>query len=527
MTALAVAALMLATLASGAGCGKGKSSEASRKELVLAIDGEPKEGFDPTTGWGRYGSPLFQSTLLSRDDDLNIVKDLATDYSVSEDGLTWTVKIRQGVKFSDGSDLTAEDVAYTYKTAATSGSVVDLSVMDRVEATDANTVRFTLKERRSAFIYLLTNLGIVPARSHNKEYAGNPVGSGPYRMVQWDRGQQLIVEANPYYYGKKPYFEKLTFLFLEEDATFAAAKAGQVDVASVPHAYAVEKVEGMTLKAVKSVDNRGIMFPYVPPSGQNDKGYPIGNEVTCDLAIRKAINQGINRSKLVEGCLEGFGRPAYTVCDNLPWWNPETVIKDNELEGAKKLLEEAGWKDTDGDGIREKGDLKASFTLLYPASDATRQALAMVAADQAKALGIEIKVEGKSWDDIETLMHADAVLFGWGNHDPMEMYNLFSGKMAGVDFYNAGYYRNPVVDGYMDGALAAKDEKEANELWKKAQWDGQMGLSARGDAPWAWLVNLDHCYFVRDGLDTGKQRIEPHGHGWPITANITEWRWAE
>ncbi len=524
---LAVCLLCIISPLLSAGCGNKGATQQKRKDLVLAVNGEPDEGFDPTTGWGRYGSPLFQSTLLTRDDDLNIVNDLATGYTISEDGLTWTVKIRGDVKFSDGTDLTAEDVAYTYNTAAASGSVVDLSVLEKAEAADRQTVRFTLKQARSTFLYLLTNLGIVPARSHGKDYASNPIGSGPYRMVQWDRGQQLIVEANPHYYGKKPYFERLTFLFLEEDAAFAAARAGEVDVVSVPHAYAVESIEGMTLKPVKSVDNRGIMFPYVPSGGKDDRGYPVGNDVTSDIAIRKAINQGIDRNKLVKGCLEGFGRPAYTVCDNMPWWNPDTVIEDGDAEGAKAVLEQAGWKDTDGDGIREKGGLKASFALVYPASDATRQALAMVVADQVKPLGIEIKVEGKSWDDIETLMHSNAVLFGWGNHDPLEMYNLFSGKMAGVEFYNAGYYGNPAVDSHMDQALAARDEKEADELWKKAQWDGQTGLSARGDAPWAWLVNLDHCYFIRNGLDTGKQRIEPHGHGWPITANIVDWRWSD
>ncbi len=525
--ALVICCVLASSALLAAGCGKKGASEERGKELKLAIQGEPDEGFDPTTGWGRYGSPLFQSTLLTRDDDLKIKNDLATEYSVSEDRLTWTVKIRGDVKFSDGSDLTADDVAYTYNTAASSGSVVDLSVLERAEAVDRQTVKFTLKKAQSTFLYLLTNLGIVPARSHGPDYASHPVGSGPYRMVQWDRGQQLIVEANPYYYGKKPYFERLTFLFLEEDAAFAAAKAGQLDVVSVPHAYAVEKVEGMTLKPVKSVDNRGIMFPCVPAGEKNDKGYPVGNDVTSDPAIRKAINVGVDRSKLVKGCLEGFGTPAYSICDNLPWWNPETVVRDSDPDRAKSLLEEAGWKDSDGDGVREKGGLKASFTLVYPAGDATRQALAMVVADQVKPLGIEIKVEGKSWDDIETLMHSNAVLFGWGSHDPLEMYNVYSGSMAGNGWYNTGYYNNPTVDAYMEQAMAARGEEEANGFWKKAQWDGQTGFSARGDAPWAWLVNLDHCYFIRDGLDTGRQRIEPHGHGWPITANIVEWRWAD
>ncbi len=516
---------LLAALAAGCAPAKDAGEKPAKDVLVLAVGGESSNGFDPTTGWGRYGSPLFQSTLLKRDNDLKIVNDLATKYEVSDNGVTWTVTIRGDAKFSDGRPVTAADVAYTFDTAAKSGSVVDLAVMESVRAVNDHTVVFTLKRPQSTFVNLLIATGIVPKHAHGKGYAEKPVGSGPYKLVQWDKGQQMIVEANPNYYGQKPHFKKITFLFLDEDAAFAAVKAGKVDVASVPQALAVQKVPGMRLLAVKSVDNRGIMFPVVPAGQKTKEGYSVGNDVTADPAIRRAVNMAVDRKALVKGALEGYGSPAYTVCDNLPWWNPETVIRDADPEGAKKLLADAGWKDTDGDGVLEKGGLKARFTLVYPSSDRTRQSLALAAADMIKPLGVIINVEGKSWDDIKKLKHSNAVLFGWGSHDPLEMYNLHSSKNRGVGWYNAGFYSNPAVDQYMDKALAAGSEDKALEYWKKAQWDGSTGLSGRGDAPWAWLVNLDHCYFIRENLDTGRQRIEPHGHGWPITANIAEWRW--
>lgn len=525
MLAISMAAALFAGCAGPKDTGADPTGAPLKNELVLAIGGEDDSGYDPTTGWGRYGSPLFHSTLLTRDNDLNVVNDLATGYEVSSDGLTWTVTIREDAKFSDGHPVTTADVAYTFDTAAKSGSIVDLTVMESVKAVDGKTVVFKLKEPRSTFLSLLISTGIVPKHAHGDGYAEKPIGSGPYKFVQWDKGQQLIVEANPKYYGSEPYFKKLTFLFLEEDAAFAAAKAGQVDVASVPQSFAKHEVSGMRLLAVDSVDNRGIMFPTLPSGRKTEDGHPVGNDVTADVAIRKAVNVAVDRKALVDGVLEGFGAPAYTVCDNLPWWNPETVIEDAAPEEAKRLLAEGGWEDRDGDGVLEKGVLRAGFTLLYPAADQTRQSLALAVADMVKPLGIEIKVEGKSWDDIKTMMHANAVLFGWGSHDPLEMYNLYSSKTAGSEWYNTGFYSNPVVDGYMDRALAATDDNEALEYWKKAQWDGTTGLSAKGDAPWAWLVNLDHCYYVKDGLDTGRQRVQPHGHGWPITANITEWTW--
>lgn len=501
------------------------ASQAAKTDLVLAIGGEPETGFDPTTGWGRYGSPLFQSTLLKRDSQLNIVNDLATGYEVSQDGIVWTVKLRQDVKFSDGQPLTAKDVQYTYETAAASGSAIDLSNLRSVEAPDEATVKFTLKEPQSTFAQMLVSTGIVPKHAHGKDYAQKPVGSGPYKLVQWDKGQQLIVEANESYYGNKPYFQKLTFLFLGEDAAFAAAKAGTVDMAAIPAAFSKQAVNGMELIAARTVDNRGIMFPYVKSGGKTKEGYPIGNDVTADAAIRKAINIALDRKALVQGVLEGHGTPAYTLNDGLPWFNPEAVIAEADIQTAKKLLGDNGWQDTDGDGIVEKGGLKAELTLIYPSSDVTRQSLAIASADMLKPLGIQVKADGKSWDDIEKLMHANPVLLGWGSHDPLEMYNVYSSKFSGVEYYNPGYYSNSKVEDYMMNALRATNEQEAWAFWKKAQWDGETGLSAKGDAPWTWLVNLDHLYLVKAGLDIGKQKIHPHGHGWPITDNIEEWRW--
>ncbi|KQU20149.1 ABC transporter substrate-binding protein [Peribacillus butanolivorans] len=509
------------------GDANGEGIQKKKDELVMAFGSEPEAGFDPTTGWGRYGSPLFQSTLLKRDNKLNIVNDIATSYKVNEDGKVWTVILRKDVKFSDGQPLTADDVVFTFETATNNGSVVDLNGMDKVEAMDDYTVKFTLKEPQSTFVNSLVGTGIVPKHAYGADYAENPIGSGPYQLVQWDKGQQLIIKANPEYYDKKSYFKKITFLFLNEDASFAAAQAGKVDLAYIPAAFSNQEVPGMRLESVKTVDNRGIVFPFIKSGDFTEDGLPIGNDVTADPAIRHAINIGVDRKALVDGVLEGRGTPAYTSVDGLPWWNPDTVIKDADLDGARKLLKEAGWKDTDGDGILEKDSLKAEFTLYYLASDAIRQSLAISVADMIEPLGIHIKLEGGSWDIIEKKMYSNAVLLGWGSHDPHEMYNIYSSKFAGVDYYNTGFYQNKTVDDYFEKALRATSETEAIEFWKKAQWDGTTGLSANGDAPWAWLVNIDHLYLVKDGLDIGEQRIHVHGHGWPATDNIVEWKWTK
>jgi peptide/nickel transport system substrate-binding protein len=494
-------------------------------ELILAIGGEPEGGFDPTTGWGRYGSPLFQSTLYRLDEKLNGVNDLAVRRSVSPDGKTWTVTLRKDAVFSDNTPVCAVDVAYTFDTAKKSSSVVDLTNLESVRAVDRHTVEFVLIKPQSTFLYILAHMGIVPKHAHTPDYSQKPIGSGPFQFVRWDKGQQLIVTANPHYYGKKPFFRKITFLYLSEEASFAAAKAGKVDVAAIVPLFAGQKVRGMRLEAVDTVDNRGIMFPTAKPFVDKKTGSTVGNAVTSDPAIRKAVNIAVDRHALVQGILNGYGSPAYSVCDGLPWWNPETVFRDGDMKEAAAILEKAGWAVENRSGIREKNGIEARFRLVYPSGDQIRQFLAIAVADRVKPLGIVIDVDGKSWDDIRPLMHANAVLFGWGSQDPVEMFNLFRSRFAGKDYFNPGYYLNPAVDRYLDSAMFARNEKDAAAFWKKSQWDGKTGTCAKGDSPWAWLVNIKHLYLVRNGLDTGIQKIHPHGHGWPFTDNILLWKW--
>jgi peptide/nickel transport system substrate-binding protein len=506
---------------------KNSNEEHKKNELVLAIGGEPDGGFDPTTGWGRYGSPLFQSTLLKRDHEFNVINDLANGYSLSKNGEVWTVKLRENVQFSDGKPLTAKDVVFTFNTAKQSGSVVDLSNLEKVEEIAPYTVQFTLHKPQSTFIQNLITTGIIPMHAYGEDYQENPIGSGPYKLVQWNKGQQLIVEKNPYYYGSQSRFNRLTFVFLSPDAAFAAAKAGQVDIVSIPPTLARQKVEGMKVRSLKSIDNRGVMFPFIKEEWTKDQNIKVGNDVTADLAIRHAINIAIDRQALVNGVLDGYGSKAFSVSDGLPWWNLETVIEDGNHEQAIQLLKKAGWSKGD-DGYLARNGLKASFTLLYPADDQIRQSLSIAFAEMLKPIGIEVKVEGKSWDEIQRRMHSTPVMMGWGSHDPLELYNLYSSKTTGAGWFNSNYYSNPTVDQYLEKALRATNLAEANEYWKKAQWDGNTGFSTRGDAPWAWLVNLDHVYLVREELEIGKQKIQPHGgHGWPIMDSIAQWKWIE
>jgi peptide/nickel transport system substrate-binding protein len=500
---------------------------AAPTELRLAVGGEPEEGFDPTLGWGEHGSPLFQSTLLRRDHDLALAEDLATGWEVSEDGLTWTVALRDDVTFTDGEPLTAEDVVYTFATAAGTGAVRGLDVLEETEALDEATVVFRLREPRSTFVNRLTTLGIVPAHAHGDGYGRSPVGSGPFVLERWDEGQQLVAVRNDDHHGEQSAFERVVFLFAEEDATMAAVRSGEVHVASVPQTLADAATEGMRLVPVESVDNRGIVLPFQPDEGRTtDEGRPIGNAVTSDLAVRRAVNHAIDRAALVDGILEGHGSPAMGPVDGLPWYEPSSAIDDADPERAAALLDEAGWIEG-SDGVREKGGTRAAFELLYPSTDSVRQGLAVAVADMLTPLGLDVRPRGASWDEIPSLMHSTPVLFGWGSHDQTEMYDLHhSSRAAEADYLNAGMLTDASVDASLDAAMAARDEAEALQHWRAAQLDGEGdGFATEGLAAWAWLVNLDHTYLVDDCLDLGGLQVQPHGHGWPITAGITGWQW--
>ena len=133
--------------------------------------------------------------------------------------------------------------------------------------------------------------------------------------------------------------------------------------------------------------------------------------------------------------------------------------------------------------------------------------------------------EAAGWDTAYDRAQSQPLMWGWGAHTPMELYNIYH-TAEGQESARYSPYRNAAVDQYMDQALQASSLEESYELWQKAQWDGTTGVTQEGDIPWVWLCNVDHLYFVRDGLEIAEQKIHPHGHGWSIVNNVDQWQWA-
>ena len=543
---IAVACALCLTISLAAGCGNAGAdaketggragttkNQAGAESLVntggdtvvvaMSTASEPAAGFNPCINWGsgeHCHEPLIQSTLIRTTVDMEFENDLATDYSASEDGLTWTFKIRDDVKFTDGEPLTASDVAFTFNTAlATPNSEADLSMLKSVEAVDDTTVIFRLSKPYNAFLYTIAVFGIVPEHCYEEgTYGENPVGSGRYMLAQWDRGQQVILTANPGYYGEEVRMKKVVVLFMEEDAALAAVKSGQVDIAYTSAIYSEETVDGYSLLSCKSVDSRGISLPIIPSGNEVRDGevsYAAGNDVTSDQAIRQAMSYALDRQTMIDNVLNGYGQVAYSVSDNMPWSSEEMIVP-YDVAKAKQILADGGWEDMDGDGILEKEGKKAELTVYYPASDSVRQALTAEFANQMKSVGIRVRYEGLgSWDELYTKMYSDPITWGWGSNSPVENYQLYYTNGAS----NFTGYSSERTDALLDGALAETDIEKSYLLWQQAQ----ATVAPDAEALWVWFANVDHLYFVRDGLQVAEQKLHPHGHGWSVVNNIDQW----
>jgi peptide/nickel transport system substrate-binding protein len=163
--------------------------------------------------------------------------------------------------------------------------------------------------------------------------------------------------------------------------------------------------------------------------------------------------------------------------------------------------------------------------MYFSSSDQLRSDLSLAVADQASEFGIKINAIGATWDEIYVKGKTAAVAWGGGRHHPHQLYSMNSSQRMNKGIDNMSNYKNPKVDEYLQKALTAATQDEANTYWKLAQWDGETGFSGIGDAPIVWLLRVDHLYLANEKLDLGKQPVHTHGHEWALFGNVTEWTW--
>ncbi len=515
----------------GAGAGLGQSPDPLFNEdgVVAYVGGTIFESsLDPIKGGMSYGYSFTNCALLRVKPDSGYEGDMAIAWTVSDDALVYTFELRQGVTFSDGSAFTADDVVFTYQTVQANqanNENVDLTKLSAAEALDDYTVRFTLAEPYSPFLDAAACLGIVPSDSYDSaRFDRYPIGTGAWIVCQYDPNQQIIVEANEHYYEGPPAIKKVTFVALDSQAAFASARSGQLDIVMAGPNYAAETVPGMSLERFATMDIRMISLPVRPlQTLKNAAGEDliVGNDVTADISVRQALAIGLDRQTIIDHAFNGVGRPAFSFTANLEW--AETgADPDNRQDEAQALLTAAGWQDQDGDGIREKAGISCAFDVYAPGGDQDRFLLASAVAEDALKLGVKITVKTASWDQVGSLQHTAGIVWGWGQYSPTVLKSLFQSDL----FLSGGYdnvvgYANPAVDLAIAQAFSAVSRPAAVAAWQEAQ------ALANQDYPYLYLVNIEHCYFIRDGLDVAleTQIPHPHGHGSPIICNMKDWRY--
>ncbi|MFG3690336.1 ABC transporter substrate-binding protein [Micromonospora sp. NPDC047740] len=505
-----VAALTAAVLVA-AGCSSPATpTDAARGAgtLVVATSGEP-DTLNPVLNYGVDGGSLIFDGLVSRDARNQLVPALARELpTVSADGKTVTAKLRDPVLFHDGSPLTAQDVVFTYQAVldpkVDSTLRSDLDMLASVAAPDPSTVVFTLKYAYAPFLQRLA-LGIVPAKAfagqdvNTAEFNRKPVGTGPYRVTSWTPGDRLVLAANEKYWGGKPGNSGVVVAFVADDNVRAQRmRAGEFDATELAPKLAAgfDKQGGYRVQRVPTADYRGVMLP-------------MGNPVTGDVAVRRALNAAVDRQAMVTGVLGGAGKPAFgPVPPSSEFAEPSIAGKASaDLAAATAALDAAGWK-PGPDGVRVKGGRQAAFTLMYPATDSLRKELALAVTADAKKVGIKVTPEGLTWDAMTPRMKTDALVMGYGTpYDPdFVSYKLFRSEFAGQGFFNPGSYKSPITD----AALQAGRDDADPAARTAAYATFQKQLAA--DVPWVFLTYLQHTYVVKDTVAGVTPRVEPHEH---------------
>lgn len=526
-------AAVIALLCLGAvvltGCGGSSSGSGSGTDGdgISIYVGETifDSSLDPVKGAFSYGYPVINNALTKVTPESTYAGDLALNWEVSSDALTYTFHLREGVTFHDGSDFTAEDVVFTYNTVKENqggNDSVDLSRMASVEATDDHTVVFTLTEPYSSFLDQTACLGIIPSDGYDsRTFDTMPIGTGPWKVIQYDTAQKMILGANEDYYGGAPSIEQVTILDMEEDAAIASARSGELDLAMVSPNYVNEEIDGMHIENLETMDVRQISLPVTPQeSYRTESGdtVTVGNDVTSDRAVREALSIGIDRQTIIDNALNGIGKPAEGFTDNLEWGNTASY-EDNRKDEARALLEAAGWEEGKDD-IYEKDGLRCEFTVYAPSGDTARYQLAQAVAEEAEKIGIKIDVDQATWDELDTEAFTSGVVWGWGQYDPVVLRNLFySGAFTGTGTANTVRYSNAEADRLIEAALDANSREASVEAWKQVQ-----SVTAN-DYAYLYIVNIEHSYFVSDDLDISvdTQIPHPHGHGAPVINNMNQW----
>lgn len=530
----AVLGLGLAALTALAGCsapGSAGDGDAEQSRRLVLADAYEPEALNPVAGHGETGYSKVYDGLVRLQGGSGLPElepALAAELpTVDEAGTTWTVPLRTGVEFSDGTSFGAEDVVATYEAvldpASASPIATNYAMVAEVTAVDEQTVQFRLAYPYAAFPTKLL-LGIAPAEAlavpgPAEESALNtePIGTGPYLLTE-RRGDRTVYTANPEYWDGEPEVEELVVVYVPDDNTRAQRMAsGEFDGTTLPPLLAdtLAETDGLSVVGHPSADTRSVSLP-------------AGDPVTGDPAVRLALNHAVDRDAMVESILGGHGVPAYTpVPEVLGDAHAPDATFTHDPDLARQLLDEAGWVPGE-DGVRVRDGVRAEFTLMYFPEETLRRDLAQAFASDALAVGVEVDLEAVDRPQFRPRIPVDAGLLGGGDvpYDPdtqlyAALHSVYTQDGVGGPFDNPSDYANPAVDAALDEGRRSTDPAVRTAAYQEVQREFVAA------PPAVMLVFLEHVYVMRDGDWTGTEPVlEPHSHGvsWGPWWNLREWR---
>lgn len=399
--------------------------------------------------------------------DFSTIPGLAESWEGSEDGLTWTYKLRPNMKWSDGEPLTAEDVAWTVNTSREEAWLNHSAVTANLEAeaTDPTTVVITSNvpdpKLPTMDVYILPKHIWEPLgkEGRDKYDATDGVGSGPFVLDQFEKGQFARFRANPNYHGGRPAIDTVVLRkFNNPDAMVAALRTGEIDAAQdLPGAAFRELANNPDIQTVEGY--QGSMTELAINGGD---GLKDPHPALLDPTVRQAIGHALDKKTIVDRVLAGLGKPAETLSVSPdPRWTPEIPadqVFDFDLEQANSMLDEAGYEDTDGDGVREMpgGGRPLNFKYMVRSDGETAPEIAEFVTGWLREIGIATTERVADDTQLTTIIgKGDYDMFTWGWTpfvDPDTMLSYFTCAQVSSDpedptnYYNDANYCDPEYD---------------------------------------------------------------------------------
>ncbi len=493
------AAIILAIVA---GC-SGDGGRNRHDRLIIAFSSEPNRtnpvflsdlNSYTVSGW------IFNG-LTKTGDDLKVAPDLARSWRIEDNGLEITFFLRKGVKWHDGTEFTARDVLFTYRQAVDPGNGSPHSArfgpVKDVTAPDPHTVRVRY-ERPYGSALSSWSLGIIP-RHHFEGRDGRdtafdekPIGTGPYRLRQWVRGEHLSLEANETYFDGPPKIGTVMVRFIPDSATrMLEFKKGTIDLMEA-NPTQFDQVLGNSGEEGRVAAYRSPSFRYA------FLGFNLRDSRFEDRRVRQAISHGIDKDALIKTVLRGLGgRSTGPYPPGAPYAGTASVTPAYSKEKASALLAEAGWQRGER-GILYKGGRPFSFVLATNAESEENMQTAQVLQGSLRELGIDVTVRQLEWQTFRhrVIQHHDfeAVLLSRAYLWDPDLFDLWHSSRTKEGEWNFLSYRSKAADRLLEKGRAAVDEGQRFSIYRRLH--EVIAL----DQPCVFLYNADGLFLARKDL---------------------------